>query len=303
MIFEPPGYRIIRQVGTGAASKIYLATQIGSGKNFAIKHVVRGGPDDDKFIEQVETEYNVSHRLTHPYLRHSFEIHRVRKMLATREVVLVMEYVDGLPLEHALPNRLNSFLRLFRRVAEGLGAMHDAGFVHSDIKPTNIMVAQGGIVKIIDFGQSCKMHHKKARIQGTPDYIAPEQVRRMPLDARTDVFNLGATMYWVLTQVNYPTAIRGIDHKVGAKNVVTPNKAVAPIELNAKIPRSLSNLVMECCRDKPNERPADMKQVAARLATVQKLWTKYRESKRTDRPEATDSNAPEPREPIAEGDS
>jgi len=286
--FEPPGYRIIRQVGTGAGSKIFLASQPSSGKSFAIKQVFRNGPDDDRFIEQVEAEYEVSHRLTHPFLRHSFEIHRVKKLLTTREVVLVMEYVDGLPIEQALPNRLNSFLTLFRRVADGLGAMHEAGYVHSDIKPTNIMVAQGGVVKIIDFGQSCKMHHKKTRIQGTPDYIAPEQVRRMPLDARTDVFNLGATMYWVLTQQKYPTALRGADQQIGNKNVVALDKPVAPNELNAKIPRSLSSLVMECCRDNPTERPANMNQVEARLATVQQLWKKYRESKRDNRAEASE---------------
>ena len=299
MPLEPPGYRTIRQVGTGAGSKIFLATQLSTGKSFAIKHVLRGSADDDKFVEQVEAEYEVSHKLNHPYLRHSFEIHRVKKLLATREVAIVMEYVDGLAIEQAQPNRLNTFLTLFRRVADGLGAMHDAGYVHSDIKPTNIMVAQGGVVKIIDFGQSCKIHHKKTRIQGTPDYIAPEQVRRLPLDARTDVFNLGATMYWVLTQQKYPTALRGLDQQVGSKNVVL-DKPVAPIELNAKIPRSLSNLVMECCRDKPAERPQDMKQVAARLATVQQLWKEYRDSKRAE-------GAEPPRvlggSPSAEGES
>jgi len=297
LAFEPPGYRVIRQVGTGAASKIYLATQLTSGQRSAIKHVVRNSADDDKFVEQVETEYAVSHNLTHPNLRHSFEIHRVKKLLVVREIVLVMEYVDGLPIETALPNRLNSFLTLFRRVAEGLQATHEAGFVHSDIKPTNIMVAQGGVVKIIDFGQSCKMNHKKTRIQGTPDYIAPEQVRRLPLDARTDVYNLGATMYWVLTQQTYPTALSGIDRQVVGPKGAKPEKPVAPIELNDKIPRSLSTLVMECCRDNPTERPADMKQVAARLATAQQLWKKHRASVRKTRADMTASQGVDGNDP------
>jgi eukaryotic-like serine/threonine-protein kinase len=280
--FEPPGYRVLRQVGTGAASRIYMAKQLSSGKTVAIKHVVRASPEDDKFIQQVENEFAISSKLNHRFLRRSYEIHRVRKLLATREVVVVMEYVEGLPVEKALPNRLDTFLKLFRRVAEGLDAMHEAGYVHADIKPTNIMLAQGGVVKIIDFGQACRINHRKDRIQGTPDYIAPEQVRRMPLDRRTDVFNLGATMYWVLTMENYPTAISAMDQQVG-RSRTKREKPVAPIELNDKIPLALSTLVMECCRDNPDDRPADMKQVAARLAVVQKLWTQYRESIRTQR--------------------
>jgi serine/threonine-protein kinase len=110
-------------------------------------------------------------------------------------------------------------------------------------------------------------------VQGTPDYIAPEQVRRLQLDRRTDVFNLGATMYWVLTSEKYPTAIRGAVER-GTVNLTSAEKPLAPIELNDKIPLALSTLVMECCRQNPSERPADMKQVTSRLAAIQKLWNK-----------------------------
>ena len=202
--------------------------------------------------------------------------------MQTRRIWLVMEYVDGLNLEKARPNRLKTFLSLFRKVAQGLNAMHVAGFVHTDIKPTNIMITRGAAVKIIDFGQSCPIHHRKERIQGTPDYIAPEQVRRLTLDQRTDVFNLGATMYWVLTSEKYPTAIRGTDAR-GGINIITADKPIAPIELNDKIPLSLSKLIMECCRDNPHSRPADMKQVISRLEVVQRIWAKQREAHRAER--------------------
>ena len=279
---ELPGYRVLKQIGVGARSKISLAVEVKSGRNVAVKHVVRAGAEDDPFITQVETEYEVSSNINHRYLRSSYFIHRVRKLLQVKEVWLVMEYVDGLHLEQARPNRLNTFLTLFRKVARGLDAMHEAGYVHTDIKPTNIMIAQGGVVKIIDFGQSCRIHHRKVRIQGTPDYIAPEQVRRAPLDQRTDVFNLGATMYWVLTSMKYPTEIRGTDSR-GGISLVTSDRPIAPVELNDKIPLALSKLVMECCRDKPADRPADMKQLIARLAVVQKLWKKHREAIRAER--------------------
>ncbi len=278
---EPlPGYRITRQIGTGAGSKISIAVQLKSGKTFAVKHIVRVTADDQRFLDQGEVEYKVSHKIDHPHLRHSVHIHRVRKILSVNEMFIVMDYVDGMTLESARPNRLNTFLTIFQKVAEGLDAMHQARWVHADIKPTNIMLAAKGVVKIIDFGQSCALGHRKERIQGTPDYIAPEQVRRMPLDQRTDVFNLGATMYWVLTSEKYPTAIRGQDAR-GGISLITADKPVSPIEWNDKIPVSLSNLVMECCRENPGERPVDMKQVGSRLGTIQSLWRKHREEIRS----------------------
>lgn len=277
-----PGYRITKQIGVGAGSKIMLGVELKSGRTYAVKHVARNSPGDDRFLHQAANEFAVSSKISHAYLRHSFHLHRVRRFLAVRELYLVMDWVDGLNLEKARPNRLNTFLTLFRKIAAGLDALHDAGYVHADIKPTNIMLAPRGVVKVIDFGQACPIHHRKERIQGTPDYIAPEQVRRLRLDQRTDVFNLGATMYWVLTSEKYPTAIRGTDAR-GGISLVTSDKPIAPVELNDKIPVSLSVLVMECCRENPGERPADMKQVGSRLAVVQKQWRKYRETVRAER--------------------
>ena len=293
LIAQLPNHRITRQIGTGAGSKIYVAIELGSGRQVSIKHVVRESADDDRFMAQAENEHAVASTLNHPNLRRCYEIRRIKKRLQTRELALIMEHVDGLILEKALPNRLNTFLSLFKTVASALDAMHNAGYVHADIKPTNIMLAKGGIVKVIDFGQACPMNHRKERIQGTPDYIAPEQVRRMPLDRRTDVFNLGATMYWVLTSEKYPTAIRGPDAR-GGVNVITSSEPVAPIEQNDKIPVSLSNLVMECCSENPDDRPVDMKQVVARLAVVRQVWNKYRKSLQADR--AAPVSAPPPAE-------
>lgn len=274
-----PGYRVLQQIGTGAGSKIFVTKELATGKTYAVKHVVRDSSEDQRFLEQAEVEYKVGNKITHPSLRHIHSIKRIRRRLQVRELILIMEHVDGLDVERARPNRLNTFLTIFRKVAEGLHAMHGAGYLHTDIKPTNILIAKGGLVKIIDFGQSCPIHHRKERIQGTPDFIAPEQVRRLALDRRTDVFNLGATMYWVLTSEKYPTELRGAD-SCGGISVITSDKPIAPVELNDKIPVSLSKLVMECCSESPADRPADMKQVLARLSVVRKLWTKFREEMR-----------------------
>jgi serine/threonine-protein kinase len=273
-----PGYKLGRQIATGAGSRIYHATRLADGRPFALKRVERNSADDDRFLAQLDTEYEVTSKLDHPALRKSYLLHRVRKLLAVKEAFLVMDYIDGLPLEKARPNRLATFLGVARLVAAGLHALHEGGYVHSDIKPNNIMIAKGLTVKIIDFGQSCPMGATKERIQGTPDYIAPEQVRRRPLDRRTDVFNLGATMYWLLTSRNFPTLLAEPGGRGAA--LVDSSPPVAPIDLNDKIPRPLSNLVMECCRENPAERPADMRRLGDRLEVIQKTWLKELESSR-----------------------
>lgn len=88
-----------------------------------------------------------------------------------------------------------------------MAELHAVGYVHADMKPNNIVMTVTGDIRIIDLGQACKIGTIKERIQGTPDYIAPEQVHRREITPKTDIYNLGATMYWVLTQHHIPTAI------------------------------------------------------------------------------------------------
>ena len=266
---ELRGYRTLGQIGIGARSTIVQVQRVTTGQYFALKRVVRRGPEGDRFLQQVEVEYEVSSAIDHANLRHSFELHRFKKWLRVNELLLLMEYVSGRTLEQERPTALADTLSIFRRVATGLNALHDGGYVHADIKPNNIILTDGGGVKIIDFGQSCPIGHKKDRIQGTPDYIAPEQVRRLPLDRRTDVFNLGATLYWVLTNKAFPTDIRQ-NARPGSHEIVGAPRP--PKELDASVPAALSQLVMDCCSSSPDDRPANMQQVIARLDTVERRW-------------------------------
>ena len=160
---------------------------------------------------------------------------------------------------------------IFRKVANGLDSLHRQGYVHADIKPNNIILADKEEVKIIDFGQSCPIGHKKERIQGTPDYIAPEQVQKLPLDWRTDVFNLGATLYWTLTNRTFPTDMLQ-SARPGGHEIKGP--AQAPKDIVPSIPATLSQLAMDCCLKSPDKRPADMKQFVARLHVAEQMWRK-----------------------------
>lgn len=257
------GFTIIKKIGTGARSVIYLALDEESGQTVAVKRSVLETPEDLRIFEQMETEYKVSRKIDHPYVRKCYKIIRKRKLLRTHELLLSMEYFDGQSLEELPGLSLGDVLLIFRMVATGLNAMHQKGYVHCDIKPNNILFSKKGAIKIIDLGQSCRIGEIKKRIQGTPDYIAPEQVRREPLSHRTDIFNLGATMYWALTGKNVPTLIPKKNEYGFSVPVTTGFKS--PHEIYKKIPQALSDLVMECVRERPGDRPSSMSEIIARL--------------------------------------
>ncbi len=271
------GYQILSQIGTGARSTIHKAIDSRTGQVCVLKQVLRQSDDDDRFIAQAEREHEICSQIDHKHLRKSLAIHKIKKWTKVKELYLAMEFVEGLPLEKARPNRLDGFLEIMAKVASGLHALHEVGYVHADIKPNNIILGNKGVVKIIDFGQGCTMGTRKERIQGTPDFIAPEQIRRMPLERTTDVYNLGATMYWVLTDRFYPTQLQQ-QTGGGSVDLVGPDQVQTPKEINRKMPAVLSQLVMECCQDNPAHRPADMMQVLSRLDVVLRTWAKKRDA-------------------------
>ncbi|MHC4792160.1 MAG: serine/threonine-protein kinase [Planctomycetota bacterium] len=260
-ILDVGGFTIIKRIGTGARSTIYSATDETENTNVALKRVIFERPEDSRIFEQVQTEYKVARRIDHPYIRKCYKLKKIRNMLKVKEMLLSMELFDGKNLEDGPTLSLLDVLLVFRMVANGLNAMHREGFVHCDIKPNNILLSKSGSIKIIDLGQSCKIGTKKRRIQGTPDYIAPEQVRRKPLGPKTDIFNLGATMYWALTGKNIPTLIP----KKDSLGLPIAQSRKAPHELKKQLPIGISKFVMDCAEDNPSDRPPNMMTVISRL--------------------------------------
>ncbi len=263
------GFRVLSELGRGAASSIYLVQNPRNKQVWALKHIVKGEPKDQRFLDQAESEYQVASRLSHPAIRRIQRlIKKKQRLISVRELFLVMELVDGMSLEAMRRPEQVDAVYIFHQVAEGLAYMHERGYVHADMKPNNVIIQTDGNVKIIDFGQSCTNGTVKERIQGTPDYIAPEQVLRRHITPQTDVFNLGATMYWLLTRKHVPTMIpKG---KAGI-SLRTDDGCIPPIELNSQVPPALSSLVMDCIETEPQARPDNMSQILQRLeiATAQ----------------------------------
>jgi serine/threonine protein kinase len=267
-----PGFTILEHLGRGAGSHIFKAKDLTTGQVVSLKRVVLRSAEDEKYVAQTEREYEVARQLNHPNLRRCLELRHVREGPVLRELLLVMEMVPGQTLERRRPMDAARAVDIFIAMARGLAALHGIGLIHSDIKPRNVLIGANETVKIIDFGQSCPIGTVKERVQGTPDFLAPEQVRLDSLDERTDVFGLGATMYWAVTGHGLPTPMPGKDGKLWPSangGLLRWPGPVRPVELNGRVPVVLSDLIMLACNERPCDRPANMGELIAALERIE----------------------------------
>lgn len=260
------GYNVIDPIGEGAGSTIFLVADPKTNQLFALKHVIRRQDKDLRFIEQLRKEWDITRQFTHPGLRKGIKVNIRRKLFRITEAALVLEFFDGNTLEKQASKSLAETVGIFQQTALALHALHVLGYVHCDLKPNNILTNTAGQVKVIDFGQAARIGSFKERIQGTPDFIAPEQVQRRQMTARTDIFNFGATLYWAISRHRIPTL-----YNVGKKDrhLLTDDQIAGPRTLDPSIPQNLSDLVKECIRMDPLKRPRDMMTLAKALEEIQ----------------------------------
>jgi len=274
---EIGGYRVVARIGEGAASTLYAVQDPRTKQIWALKHVVKQTERDQRFIEQTETEYEVGSKLHHPAIRgiHKLLKHR-EKLFSVVGASLLMELVDGSTLDQVPAMADIEVVRIFREVADGLAHMHSQGFVHADLKPNNIILSHTGTVKVIDLGQGCRIGTVKKRIQGTPGYMAPEQAHRQAITPKTDIYNFGATLYWVLCRDVIPTALPPKDESSlfsGALDVEQVEPPIPPHVKNPRIHPMLSKLVLDCVKIDPEERPESMEAIHVRLDLVHDILT------------------------------
>ena len=271
-----PGFEVVQFLGSGARSTIWEVRDRLSEQAYALKRVVKRNAAEARYIEQAVNEHEIGSQLDHPAVRRVHRLLRVRRWLRLREVHVLMELCEGQTVQQRRPESVELTLRVFGRVADALAYMNARGFVHADTKPNNIIVSPAGGVKLIDLGQSCPLGTVKTRIQGTPDFISPEQIQRRPVDARTDVYNFGASLYWALTGRPLPT-VPLKDRPVTLKNA----RQFTPVEhYNPAAPPSLNRLVADCTEAHPTNRPSSMNEVGSRLGLI------LRQLARADRDEA-----------------
>jgi tRNA A-37 threonylcarbamoyl transferase component Bud32 len=210
-------YLVEGLIGKGGMAEVYLAWQEGHG-GFKKRVVLKRMNDDVRAHKDLETmfsrEAQIAGLLSHPNLVQVFDYHAV-----DGEVFIVMEYLEGLSLNR-LANRLREgggglteavVLRLIADAARGLHAAHTLadddgrtiGIVHRDISPDNLFLTTSGLTKVLDFGiakrDDLTTLTGKNELKGKIPYMAPEHIHSEPLDARADLFSLGATLYWLLS--------------------------------------------------------------------------------------------------------
>ena len=261
------GYELAERIGTGANSVIYKARRKGTQEVYAVKVVPRRSKADDKYVDQVTNEFAVASRFDHPNLVRVFDLQRIQRFWRLRQCNLVLEWVDGFDLEVVNRYPVRQLVSFYIQVAQGLGYMHGRGFIHADIKPANIIVhRQTKTAKIVDFGITRRIGVPKGRVQGTMNFIAPEQMLKGRIDERTDIYNLGASFYNVFTNRHLPrpvmTGLKDLQ-EVNLKERPTPASA-----LNPDVPGAVSELIQWSTQHRPEERPKSMDEVIGKLKGV-----------------------------------
>jgi serine/threonine-protein kinase len=267
------GYELIERIGAGAESVIYKARDIASDEIVAVKHVVTVTSENTKYLRHIENEYrNLVALQTSPKgppegIVKVFELRKSGRFRRRKERVLSMEYVNGVDLRKERRYPMGQMVHILTDVANALAGLHARGMIHADLKPENIVVEPSGKPTIVDFGFSCPVGSRAMSIRGTRDYIAPEQLDMGHLNEKTDIYNLGATMYFLFVGRHVPAMLATPgDSKlfIGSRNMPVPRLC----ELDPRIPAILDDMVLRCVRKDPNERPSCVEEVRDVLQEV-----------------------------------
>src|ERR1700730_18217950 len=256
-------YQIESRIGAGGMGEVYRARDTRLGRFVAIKMLAATVADPVR-KQRFLWEARAASALNHPNI---ITIHDI--VTQGPADCLVMEYVTGKTLERSIPRkglRLGESLHYAVQIADALAAAHAAGIVHRDIKPSNVMITNEGGVKVLDFGlaklveqeapgpedttRTTPARTEEGTVVGSVPYMSPEQAEGKPVDARTDIFSLGAVLYEMCTGQR---AFQGASRASILAAVIA--KDPPPIDqLSPGLPAELERTILRCLRKDPNRR-------------------------------------------------
>ncbi|MFW6457461.1 MAG: serine/threonine protein kinase [Planctomycetota bacterium] len=251
-------YKIGRPVGKGARSVIYKMKHKDEDMLLAGKFVRTKDDADQRVMKHLKNENKVLRKLSAAdsppsQIVRRYDFITFRRFFFLQGACLLLQYIPGNSLQAHADYRLHKKLDILVQVCEALEFMHQNDYIHADLKPDNIIVTPEGHAKLIDFGFAAPIGSKQTGVKGTTGYLAPEQ-KGGTLDPSTDVFNLGAVMYWLTTGDKLPYVAGGTGTAPGAANSPTINPS-PPHHLNRNVPEDLSSLILDCCDPQRGKRP------------------------------------------------
>jgi protein kinase-like protein len=240
-------YHIEKELGRGGMGAVFLARDAQLGEQVALKVISNAlSGEGMEAAERFRREASAARKITHPNV---IRIHDLGEDAESGELFLSMEYFQGMTLADLLRRRgalpLDEARDILGQVCDGLDAAHRAGVIHRDLKPGNILVNERRSVKIIDFGlaKASFMAGMTATglIMGTPEYMAPEQIRGRDCDARTDMYALGAVAYHVVT--GHPPFLGDTPIAIGFAHCTQPVRP--PREIRPEIPAAMDAAIQK----------------------------------------------------------
>ncbi len=248
-------FQILGELGKGAYSTIFHIRRGSDQRPFALKVVPITSKDDGKYRDQAQHEFRVAQKLDHVNLIKVYTLETERDWLfRVRALHLLIEYVNGRTLDQSPGLTMPRLVQAFAKIATGLAHMHRRGVYHADMKPSNILLSKAGEVKIIDYGLAWIKGEPKDRVQGTPEYMAPEQSKHGEVNALTDIYNLGATMYRMTTWTLPPSTV--VEPDAPGMTARLFAKLLKPVhELAPKAPKPLCELIHRCMAYQAKYRP------------------------------------------------
>jgi serine/threonine protein kinase len=253
-------FEVVEVLGEGGQGSAVLAVDPDLKRRVVVKqyHVTEQANDREMLL----SEGRALARVESPYVARCLAVER-----ADRECYLVVEYVPGTTLKARQETQPLSFVeaaRVVEQVASGVAAIHTAGLLHRDIKPANIILGEDGVPKLVDFGLATPVASDSLhQVAGTVAYMAPEQARGEGerIDPRTDVFALGAVLYYLLTGQS-PYRARSLSEVFEQAKQA---KYERPRSLNAKAPRPLERICLKAMAASPKGRYASASDLAHAL--------------------------------------
>ncbi len=250
-------YRLLRLLGKGGMSSVYLAEHVLMRRQCAIKVLPTKRVNDTSYLGRFHREAQAVASLDHPNIIKAYDVDK--EMEKDTEIhFLVMEFVDGRSLQEIInqDGRLDyqTAADYIRQSASGLAHAHHAGMVHRDIKPGNLLIDRNGVVKLLDMGlarffndgdeESLTVAHDE-KVLGTADYLAPEQaLDSHSVDARADIYSLGCTFYFLVT--GHPPFTEGtlaqrlMSHQTKEPPAVTDDRPDMPADLVAILQKMMA---------------------------------------------------------------